>query len=301
MRAAALALVAALAAPAVPAADVAILKSGDTPAWRPALEALHRVAAGHALAEIDLGNDPSQAARAAAGLRGRFAAVVAFGPLAVSAVRQAAPDLPLVVCMVQDLGGLGLEPGPGIAGVVYQVPVRNQLAAFRLVLPRARRLGVIHGAESVGALVAEAQRAAGFFQIEIVERRVAAEREVPAALRALIAGAAAVDALWLPPEPMLLGEEARRFLLSETLRAGKAVLTFSPALVREGALASSGPDMAFTGLQAGELLNRLLGPDKAARIEFLIPKAELVVNRSVAERLRIDIPAEALKAAAKIF
>jgi ABC-type uncharacterized transport system substrate-binding protein len=124
---------------------------------------------------------------------------------------------------------------------------------------------------------------------------------VPAALRALLSGAEAADALWLPPDPLLLGDDARRHILAETLKAGKAVLTFSPVLVGEGALASLGPDMASTGEQAGELVNRIIGPEKGARIDFLIPRGELVINRRIAERLRIEIAPEAFKAASKVF
>ena len=147
----------------------------------------------------------------------------------------------------------------------------------------------------------EAQRAVGLLRISLVERRVQSEREVPAALRALLSGPQAADALWLPPDPLLLGDDARRHVLAETLKAGKAVLPFSPMLVGEGALASLGPDMASTGEQAGELVNRILGPEKGARIDFLIPRGELVINRRIAERLRIEIAPEALQAASKVF
>lgn len=283
------------------AAQVAVLKSSETPAWRPALEALHRVTLGHELTEHDLHGDEAEAARVVAGLRGRADAIVALGPLAVRTARENAPDTPLVVCMVQDPASLGLQPGPGVTGVSQQVPVKNQLAAFRLVHPRAARLGVIYGSDHVARLVQEAQRAVSLLQISIVERHVQSEREVPAALRSLLSGAGAADALWLPPDPLLLGDDARRHILAETLKAGKAVLTFSPVLVGEGALASLGPDMASTGEQVGELVNRILGPEKGARIDFLVPRGELVINRRIAERLRIEISPEAFKAASKVF
>ena len=286
---------------AAAAAEVVVLKSADTSAWRPALETLHRVTLGHELTEYDLHGDAAEAARVVAGLRGRVAAIVALGPLAVHAAREQAPHTPLVVCMVQDPASLGLQPGPGVTGVAFQVPVKNQLAAFRLVHPRAARLGGIYGSEHVARLVQEAQRAVGLLRISLVERRVQSEREVPAALRALLSGPQAADALWLPPDPLLLGDDARRHVLAETLKAGKAVLTFSPMLVGEGALASLGPDMASTGEQAGELVNRILGPEKGARIDFLIPRGELVINRRIAERLRIEIAPEALQAASKVF
>jgi ABC-type uncharacterized transport system substrate-binding protein len=135
----------------------------------------------------------------------------------------------------------------------------------------------------------------------VVERPIASDKEVPQALRELLGGSQPVDALWLPPDPLLLGEEARRYLLSETLKAGKPVYAFSSALVQEGALVSNGADFASIGEQAAELAQRLLGPERGARIEFAVPRAELVINKKVAERLKIEVTPEAIKAAAKVF
>lgn len=290
----------ALAAP-LEGAEVALLKSADSPAWRPAIEALKRAAAGHNVSEFDLRGDKAEAERVVAAVKGRVAAIVALGPLAAQAARDGAPELPLVACMISDPSRIGLAAGPNVTGVALHPPVKNQLAAFRMVNPRGVRLGVIYSAENVGKLVQEAQRAAPVVRLSIVEKAISSDREVPQALRALLAGSDAVDALWLPPDPLLLGEDARRYIFQETLKAGKPVYAFSAALVQEGALVSNGAQMANTGEQAGELLLRLLGPDKGAKIELAIPRAELVINKKIADRLRIEIPADALKAAAKVF
>jgi len=281
-------------------AEVAVLKSTDTPAWRPALDALKRAAASHAVTEYDLKNDRAEADRVVASLKGKAAMVVALGPLAAQAVREGAPDIPLVFCMVQDPGRLGLASAPNVTGVSYQIPIKNQLAAFRLVNPRAVKIGAIYSEANTGPQVAEASKAAAVVRLNVVARPVASERDVPEALRGLLKGEGAVDALWIPPDPILLGDEARRYILAETLKAGKPVYSFSSALVAEGALASNGPEMGSIGDQAGELVNRIAGGEKG-KIEILIPRAELVVNKKIADKLKIDIPVDALKAAGKVF
>lgn len=290
----------ALPAAAVAPAEVAVLKSNESAAWRPALEALRRVAAAHTLQEFDLRGDKAEADRVMAGLKGRAAALVALGPLAVQAAREHAPELPLVGCMVSDPARVGLVAAPSVTGVTLHPPVKNQLAAFRMVNPRGVRVGVLYNPDNVGRMVQEALKAAAVVRLVIVERAISSAKDVPQGLRALLGGDG-IDALWLPPDPLLLGEEARRFILQETLKAGKPVYAYSAALVQEGALVSNGAEMANTGEQAGELLLRLLGAEKGAKLEFATPKAELVINKKVADRLKIEIPADALKAAAKVF
>ena len=295
---AAAAAAAALLASSAPAADVAVLKSSEVAAWRPAIDALRRTAAGHTITEYDFRGDRSAADNVLASLRGKPVVLVAFGTLAAQAARAALPDAPLVFGMVQDPARIGLAPAPGVTGVAFSIPVKNQLAAFRAVNPRGVRIGVVFNPENSGGLVDEAEKAAALLRIALVPRPVTAVAEIPQAVRSLLAGDT-VDAVWMPPDPVLLGDETRRYILTETAKAGKPVYAFSASLVSEGALASNGPDFASIGQQAGELVNRLAAGDRS-RIDLQVPRAELVVNNRIAGRLKVAIPADVLKAASKV-
>ena len=283
------------------AAEVAVLKSSDAPAWRPALDALKRTAAGHTLTEYDLRGDRAEADRVLGTLKGKPAIVVAMGLLAAQAAKEVAPEMPLIYCMVPDPTKAGLVGGANITGVAFAVPVKNQLAAFRMVYPRGVKIGVIYSADNTGRMVQEALKASTVVRLNVVDRPVVADKDIPEAVRSLLKGDQAVDALWIPPDPILLGDEARRFVLSETLKAGKPVYTSLSALVAEGALVSSSPDIGSIGEQAGDLVNRLAAGEKGGKIEMLIPRAELIINKKIAEKLKIEIPADALKAATKVF
>ena len=294
--AAALALVA--VAGSARAAEVALLKSTDAAVWRPTLDAIRRVAAGHNITEYDLRNDRATADGVMASLKGKSSIVVALGPLAAQLARTQLPESPLVFAMVQDPARLGLAVAPNVTGVAFQIPVKNQIAAFRLVNPKGVRIGVLFSPDT-GEAVAEAEKAAGILRIALVPRSVAGDRDVPGKLRELLAGDT-IDALWIPADPVLLTEASRRYILAETLKAGKPVYTFSSSLVQEGALVSNGPDYVSIGEQVGELVNRLASGERG-RIEMLVPRAELVINRRIAAKLKIEIPPDALKSAAKVF
>jgi putative ABC transport system substrate-binding protein len=281
------------------AVEVAVLKSGAPASWKPAVDALRQAARTHNLTEYELSADRAKAQQAVAALRGRAAVLVALGPIAAQAARDGLPDMPLVYGMVQDPARSGLLPAPAphVAGVLFEVPVRNQLAAFRLVNPRAVRIGILYSPEHTARHVEEAQKAAPVLRLVVTARAVASEREVPAALRALIEGPDAADALWLPPDALLLAAGTRRFLFAETLKAGKAIYAFSSALVPEGALASHGPDIASVGQEVAGLVDRLAAGER--NLELRVPRAELVVNMRMAARLKIVVPEGALKAARK--
>jgi putative ABC transport system substrate-binding protein len=289
----------ALARPAA-AADVAILKSSEVLAWRPTLEALRRVAAGHSFTEYDLHGDRAEAERVLNTLKGKPVTLVAMGPLAAQAAHDLLPNVPLVFCMVQDPAKIGITPGPNTTGVAFTIPIKNQLAAFRMVNPRGVRVGVLYTEANVGKTIEEAQKAATLVRLALISRPVTSERDVPQALRGLLSGNEAADAIWIPPDPVLLGEESQRHIMGEALKAGKPVYSFTPSLVEKGALVSNGPDLASIGELAGDLVNRLAGGERG-RIEMLVPRAELVINKRMAAKLKIEIPPDVLKAAARVF
>ncbi len=279
------------------AAEVALLKSSDVAAWRPTLDAFRKATASHTITEFDLRGDRAEGERVLGALRGRNAILVALGPMAAQVARQFLPDAPLIYGMVQDPAKIGLT-GPVVSGVAFSVPIKNQLAAFRMVFPRGSRVGIM---SSDDRTVQEAQKAGSVVRVNVVARAVASERDVPSVLRSLLKGTEAVDAIWIPADPILLGDETRRFILAETLKEGKPVFSFSPALVAEGALASNGPDLISVGEQLADLVNRTAAGDKSAKGALLVPRAELVINKKIAEKLRIEIPEDALRAANKVF
>ena len=294
------AVLTAVAAGPLQAADVAILKSSEVLAWRPAMEALKRVAAGHSFVEYDLRGDRGEADRVLNSLKGRAVILVAMGPLAAQTAHEVLPNVPLVFCMIQEPARLGLAPGPNTTGVAFTIPVKNQLAAFRMVNPRGVRVGVLYNEANVGRLIEEAQKAAALVRLVLLTRPVASERDVPQALRTLLTGAEAADAIWIPPDPVLLGEESQRHILGEAAKAGKPVYSFTPSLVEKGALVSNGPDLVSIGELVGDLVNRL-GAGERGRIEMLVPRAELVINKRMAGKLKIEIAPDVLKSAARTF
>jgi putative ABC transport system substrate-binding protein len=292
-------LVLAWLVPPAGAAEVVLLKSSDVPAWRPTLEALKAALPDHQVAEHDLGGERAEGLRVLSGLKAHPVILVAVGALAAQLAREVLPEAPLVFCMVPAPEKLGLLGQPAVGGVAFQTPARNQLVVFRFVNPRATRIGVLYDPEASGKLVAEAQAAAGPLGLTLVARPLGGEREVPQGLRALLQGEKAVDALWIPPDPLLLSDETRRFLLAETLKAGKPTYGFSVSLVQEGALLSGGPSFVSIGELAGGLVHRLARGER--RMELMVPAAELAINTRIAEKLRISISSQALKEARRKF
>ena len=293
-----LVLTLALAAPGH-AAEVVILNSNEQPGVRPVVDALRRAGAAHTFAEFDLGGNRASGERITSGLRGRAVILVAVGVLAAQVARAALPDAPLAFCMVSDPNQAGLVHVARVGGVAAEVPVKNQLAAFRLVNPKGVRIGVLHGPDTAD-LIGDAQKAARLVRVALFPRLVSSARDVPEAMRELLTGADAVDAVWMMGDPILTTEQTRHYVLAETVRAGRPVYAYSDTLVAEGALVSVGPDPVSVGELLADLVDRLAAGERG-RLDMLVPRAKLVINKKIAGKLKIEIPADALKAANRVF
>jgi putative ABC transport system substrate-binding protein len=297
----AVAALALASAGAAQAAEIALLLSSDVPAWRPVVEALRTASAGHTVRTYDLQGSLREAQRVLPGLKGSAAVVVAMGPLAVQATHDLPADVPLIYCMVHDPAAAGIVEGPNVTGVAFSVPVRNQLVAFRAVNPKATRIGVVFSSPSLGRQMEDARKAASGLRLELVLRQAGSVQAVPQAIRELLGGKEAVDALWIPPDPQLLEDTTRRFVMEAAAQAGKPVYSSSASLVREGALVSNSPDFVSIGQSVGELINRIARGEKPGRLAVVVPRSEVVINKRMADQLRLSIPEEALKAAQRVF
>jgi ABC-type uncharacterized transport system substrate-binding protein len=130
---------------------------------------------------------------------------------------------------------------------------------------------------------------------------VPAASGIPQAVRELLKGAQPVDALWMLPDPLVLEEQTRRFIMAEALMARRPVYSFSPALIAEGALVSHSPDLTSIGQGVADLINRLLSGQKPERQPLLVPRGEVVINKKMADQLKLVVPAEALRVAQKVI
>jgi putative ABC transport system substrate-binding protein len=226
---------------------------------------------------------------------------VALGPLAAQAARDLAAELPLVYGMVSDPATLSALEGPNVTGVAFEVPARNQIVAFRAVNPKAARIGVVYNSAALTRQLDDAKRAASVLKVDLVVRPVASLQALPQTVRDLLSGPQAVDAIWLPPDPMFQAEDARRFVMQAAVSAGKPVYGSNASLIKEGALVSNSPESSSIGHAIGEQVNRITRGEKAGRLGVLVPRAELLINKRIADQLRVSIPEEALKAAQRVF
>ncbi len=263
------------------AAGVAVLCDDKVAQFRETLAAVKEVLPGAPV--IDPGAPDAAAKLAAADP----AVVLAVGQKAVQAARAAAPDRPLVYCMV--LGG-GVSPSKTATGVPLEVPPYAQFSLWKSLAPGAKRVGVIYDARTSGAYVDEAARAAAQLGLTLTKKSVSDPKEVRSAFSSMEDD---IDVLWLVPDPRLASAEMFKYLLVTTLDRKIALFAFLDGFTREGALASLAPDYRDIGRRAARLAAGIAGRPAAERVPVPAPvtsPGSLTINAKTAKQLGVDVP-----------
>lgn len=215
--------------------------------------------------------------------------VVAVGLQAAQLARQRLQSKQVVFCQVLNFEEFDLIT-PSMKGVSGIPSLAAQFAAWKLLDPGLRRIGVITGKQA-RYMVHEADAAARRNGLELVHVQVPSDRAVPLAVQELYEKK--IQGLWLAPDSSILSHRAILDLMSYSVKNNLQVLAFSPALLKEGAVLSATPDFAEIARLVLERLKKSSDSSTLAgdAITSLVT-ARIIINANAASRFGLTIPAK---------
>jgi hypothetical protein len=216
--------------------------------------------------------------------------VVAFGSKAV--IEDYPEHVALVYCMA---------PGAEIETSDRQMPIvavhmlpepQIVVARLKFIQPALKRLAVLWILGAMDGYVEQLRQAAAKIGVELLVEHLDSAADLPNRLRAL--AGAGVDALWVPPDPLLIN--AQNFaVLKDFSWANDAPLYVPTAgLVESGGVASVGTSFRQIGQTAAAVTLRVLQGQNVAAAVY--PKrAETTLNTAAAARTGLNISAQILQ------
>ena len=142
-----------------------------------------------------------------------------------------------------------------IRGITLQVPIQRQLSTIRSIIPDLKRIGIVDDPTKTADFVEEAHHESGALGLQLLTRQVSSEKEVPAALLAILPE---IEALWVLPDSTVINKDSLNFLLSTALEANVPIIGFSQGLVRSGTLLSFYIKHEDVGRQAAQVAKKIL-------------------------------------------
>ena len=214
-------------------------------------------------------------------------------------------DIPVIYTAVTDpvLAELATEdqmPVGNITGTSDKLPVSEQLAMIREILPEAKTVGILYSTNEVNsqAAIEEYKKAAPEFGLEIVESGISTSADIPLAAEQL---AAKVDCISNLTDNNVVS--SLPVILEAASKNDIPVFGSEIEQVKKGCLAAMGLDYISLGEQTGRMAARVLkGEKKASEMPYeLIEGAAFYGNTKAAEDLGIELPESLTSSAAELF
>lgn len=214
-------------------------------------------------------------------------------------------DIPVIYTAVTDpiaaeLANADGTPVGEVTGTSDKLPVTEQLAMIREILPDAKTIGIMYTTSEVNSLSAieEYKIAAPEYGFEIVETGISTTADVPLAADSLLSK---VDCVTNLTDNTVVA--SLPVILDKANKLNVPVFGSEIEQVKIGCLAAMGLDYIDLGKQTGKMAAAVLkGEKKASEMDFeVIEEAAFYGNEKVAENLGITFPEDLTSSAKELF
>jgi len=234
------------------AEEVALMLSGRQQPYEGAAKGAREALSERSVLQLQVTSDLSRWRVRNRLKRAGVTGILAFGRLATVLADDLEAGLPIVYCMVLDPSSVPA----GMAGVSLQIPFGLRLQKLRLLLPKVKKVAIIHDPARNTRTISRAAAAAERANLQILPLAVSSVPEVSKALRSIQEGGG--DALLMIPDPTVYNGKTMRYVLRYTIEHRIPFMATDRRLVEDGALCAVSPEFSDIGAQAASLLERAL-------------------------------------------
>lgn len=274
--------------------EVIVLKSSDIRPYNDALAGFKSICECN-LNELTIGESNHDDLMSKI-IRQKPDAVLAVG---MDALRNAAEikDTPVIYTMVPNPFSVTSDR-KNISGVSMFISPAKQLDAILELFANSKRIGIIYDPKNMHPSVHEAQIVAQSKGLELVLRKATRPGEAPALIDSM---KDRIDVLWMLPDTTVINPETVKLMLLFSFQNRVPVFTFSKKYVEMGAVAALNIDPFDLGVQAGEIMKKLLH-EKNVKTPIRVDarKTVLIINKKVAGKMGIKFREDILKRAENV-
>lgn len=191
------------------------------------------------------------------------------------------------------------NPGNNTSGVSNFVALEPQLELFKKIQPQLQKLGILYNPGEINStiIVQKLEQIAPKFGITLIKQAVPRPMDTPQATAKL---ANNCDAIFISNDNSMLSAIQSILKIANVKKI--PVYVSDTDQVGQGALAALGPNQYAIGLQAGDMVAKILNGEAIASMPVQFPqKTELYINLRVAQQLGINVSPELQRNAVKII
>lgn len=230
--------------------------------------------------------------------------ICAIATPAAQAVAGATETIPIVATSVTDFAEAKLVkdnalPGTNVTGTTDMNPIKEQIDLLLQFKPDAKTVGVIYsaGEANSGLQVAIMREYVESLGLTVEEATVATVNDIQQAAQNLVTKS---DVIYVPTDNIMASAMSNLVQITDAEKL--PVVCGATSMVEAGGLATLGIDYYKLGYQTGFMAAKVLNGEATPAempIESLTDM-DFIINKEVADRLGIEIPADMLAKATKV-
>jgi putative tryptophan/tyrosine transport system substrate-binding protein len=218
-----------------------------------------------------------------------ISAIYTLGARASDMVAAAFKDVPVVFSYVLNWKSYKNLNNDNVTGVEFEIPPNVSLALFGMIVPTAKKIGIIYDEKNSSEIVAAIESEAANAGFEIVKENVRRPRDVKGrrgAMNSLLHQN--IEALWMIADPTVLTRDNLVFLIQETKKNKIPTLTVQSFFVQYGALFAVAPDYKTIGSQAFNIVQNIINGQAPKDINPETPMGSInVINNATAQEINV--------------
>lgn len=213
-------------------------------------------------------------------------------------------DVPVLFSSVTDAISAGLvesneAPGKNVTGTLDMPVIADQIAVIKDVLPEAEKLGILYTSSEANSetQAEQAKAAAEELGMEVIIQTSSSSNDIPQVISSVVGS---VDAIFIPSDNAFASAMAT---VNRTATENELPVFCSvEAMIAEGGIATTAINYYDLGAQTADMAVRILNGEAASEIPVETQKEfSLVVNKTFAESVGVEIPAELLDEAVTVY
>lgn len=213
-------------------------------------------------------------------------------------------EVPVLFTAVTDPVDAGLvdsneAPGKNVTGTSDMPVIADQIAVIKEVLPEAKTLGILYtSSESNSELQAnEAKAAAEALGFEVIIQTASTTNDIAQVVQSVVGS---VDAVYIPSDNAFASSMAT--VNQKAVEGQLPVFCAVEDMIKEGGIATTAVDYYELGKQTAAQAVRILEGEAASEIPVETQKEfAMVVNKTFAESVGVEVPASVLDKAATVY
>ncbi|MBQ6579742.1 MAG: sugar ABC transporter substrate-binding protein, partial [Oscillospiraceae bacterium] len=177
--------------------------------------------------------------------------------------------------------------------------IADQIAVIKDFLPEAKKIAILYTSSEANSEIQanEAKAAAEALGLEVVIQTSSSSNDIPQVISSVVGN---VDAIYIPSDNAFASAMAT--VNQAAVENQIPVFCAVEAMIAEGGIATTAIDYYELGKQTAAMAVRVLNGESATEMAVETQKeCALVVNKTFAESVGVEIPAEVLENAATVY